>query len=154
MVGCPTPVNDKVVDIIRSCGIVYSRTTLSTNKFSLPEDYLRWHPTCHHNGGIMEKLEPFAKVYSPLPCFYVWGHAYEFPRDDNWQLIEDFAREVSTIEDAWFATNIEIYDYVRALDRLEFGIDGMVHNPSAISVWVTDDGKAVEIRGGETYFGV
>ena len=147
-------VNDKVVDIIRSCGIVYSRTTLSTNKFSLPEDYLRWHPTCHHNGGIMEKLEPFAKVYSPLPCFYVWGHAYEFPRDDNWQLIEDFAREVSTIEDAWFATNIEIYDYVRALDRLEFGIDGMVHNPSAISVWVTDDGKAVEIRGGETYFGV
>nr|MBQ4320590.1 polysaccharide deacetylase [Clostridia bacterium] len=97
-------------------------------------------------------LEPFAKIYSPLPCFYVWGHAYEFPKDDNWGMIEEFCREVSTIEDAWFATNIEIYDYVTALDRLEFSVDGKaVHNPSAVSVWVSDDSEAVEIVGGGTY---
>lgn len=146
-------VNDKVVDILGDCGIAYSRTTVATNKFTLPENYLRWHPTCHHDGGIMEKIEPFSRFYHPLPCFYVWGHACEFPRNNNWNLIEDFAREISGIEDAWFATNIEIYNYATALDRLVFGIDGMVHNPSAIPVWVSDDGIEVEIKPGETYIG-
>ena len=144
-------VNDKVVDIIRSCGIVYSRTTLSTNKFSLPEDYLRWHPTCHHNGGIMEKLEPFAKVYSPLPCFYVWCHSYEYPRDDTWGMIEEFCREASKIEDCWFATNIEIYNYVQALKAIEFTVDcKQAKNMSAISVWVSVNNEPVEIKPGET----
>jgi len=145
-------VSDEVTSVLKSCGIVYSRTTNATNAFNLPDDFLRWHPTCHHKGDIMAKIEPFVKRYAPLPIFYVWGHSYEFPRDNNWELIEEFCREISTVEDAWFATNIEIHDYVQALNRIECGIDcNMVHNPSAISVWLTVNGKAVEVKPGETY---
>ncbi len=145
-------VNDATIKVLDACGIVYSRTVNATNRFDLPTNFLRWDPTCHHNGGIMDKIEPFVKKYTPLPVFYVWGHAYEFPRDNNWELIEEFCAKVSTIEDAWFATNIEIYDYVQALERIYVSADRkMIHNPSAISVWLTVDGKAVEVRGGETY---
>jgi len=144
--------SDTVVDVLSACGIVYSRTTLATNNFALPTNWLTWHPTCHHNGDILNKLESFAAARSRLPLFYVWGHAYEFPRNNNWDMIEEFCKQVSTIEDAWFATNIEIYDYIQALNALQFSVDcKIVHNPSAISVWVSDGSTPVELKAGETY---
>jgi len=143
--------SDEVVSVLETCGIVYSRTTVATNNFKLPENFLLWHPTCHHNGDILGKLEGFAKARI-MPLFYIWGHAYEFPRNDNWDMIEEFCKEVTTMTDVWFATNIEIYDYLKARERLVFSADGnMVYNPSAIPVWVTDKGQAVEVKPGETY---
>lgn len=142
-----------VVGTLRSIGIEYSRTTHSTGSFGLPEDFLLWHPTCHHKGGIVEKLEEFDKLpRTNLSLFYVWGHSYEFANNDNWELIEDFCRRASKLEDVWFATNIEIVDYVNAVKALRFGVDcTTVYNPSAISVWINIGCKAVEIKAGERY---
>ena len=59
-------------------------------------------------------------------------------------------------EDIWYATNIEIYDYIEAYNRLQWSADmTMVHNPSAISVWIKkaphdEDSITVEIKPGET----
>ena len=53
------------------------------------------------------------------------------------------------IESVWYATNIEIYDYVQACKRLIFGIDGtVVENPSAIPVWIRSNQDVVEIPAG------
>lgn len=40
--------NDEVIQILRSCGIHYARTTVSTEDFALPHDWLRMPCTCHH----------------------------------------------------------------------------------------------------------
>ena len=40
--------NDDVVEAIKACGIVYARTIETTGKFSIPTDWLRLKPTCHH----------------------------------------------------------------------------------------------------------
>ena len=81
---------------------------------------------------------------------YVWGHSYEFDRNENWDLIERFCAEASGIEDCWYATNIEIYDYVMALRALEFSADrDMVYNPTATDVWIKVDGEACMIPAGK-----
>jgi hypothetical protein len=142
-----------VASLLRACGMEYSRTTVSTGGFNLPADFMMWHPTCHHNGGIIEKLDAFlaAGRFHPLPVLYVWGHSYEFPAQDNWQLIEDFCQKAGGRDDLWYATNIEITDYVNAVRALRFSADyDVVYNPSAVSVWISVDGEATEIGTGET----
>ena len=53
-------------------------------------------------------------------------------------------------EDIWYATNIEIIDYMQVLQNLKFSADSTaVYNPSAQSAWlVVDDRRIVEVPGG------
>ena len=141
--------NDDVVAVLSQLGMEYSRTTIATNNFNTPSDFLRWHPTCHHKGDILNKLEVFKTVRGNLPLFYVWGHSYEFPNDNNWDMIETFCEKASEMTDIWFATNIEIVDYLNAVKNLKVSVsETTVYNPAAISVWVTANGTPTEIIPG------
>ena len=83
--------------------------------------------------------------------FYVWGHSFEFVRNDNWEIIENFADKVSGKDDVWYATNIEIYDYIDAYNRLLFNIDTtLVTNPSALDIWFEKGGELICVKSGET----
>ena len=69
-------------------------------------------------------------------------------------MMEEFCDKfTATFEDTvWYATNIEIYDYVTALRALELSADRtMVLNNSAMSVWLEVDGTPVEIKPGLTH---
>jgi len=145
--------DDNVVNVFSSAGIEYSRTVDSTNRFSLPTDYMRWHPTCHHSHDIMQKLNDFENDNSTMPkLFYIWGHSYEFDRNDNWNIIEDFCAAAGNRGDEfWYATNIEIVDYLNALKALRFTANcDKVYNPSCIKCVISADDKAVVINPGET----
>lgn len=147
--------NDEVINALKACGIAYARTGNRTGFFTLPNDFLLWHPTCHHKDAP-EIAERFMQTYVPNPYFsglvlYIYGHSHEFDRDNNWELIEDVCRTVAHNDNIWYATNIEIYEYVTAARRLVTSADGkIVYNPSCISVWFSCDGKPYEIKPGET----
>ena len=129
--------SDSAVQILKDCGIAYARTTVATRDFKIPTDWLRLPVTCKHTDPrLMELAEEFITTEKRQPrLFYLWGHSYEFERDDNWNVIEEFAAYVSNHEDVWYATNIEIYDYVEAYRALQFSANGdRVHNPTALSV--------------------
>lgn len=146
--------NDKVVDVLEKCHIAYARTVESTFGFGFPENWLTLHPTCHH---CYENLEKLVKKFVETPSrhnnpemFYLWGHSYEFDDNDNWDIIEKFAQYAGGHDHIWYATNIEIYDYVKAYERLETSYDKtMIHNPSTIDVWVDIKGKVYCIKAGE-----
>ena len=148
--------SDKVVEVLEKCGIVYSRTVRSTEQFSFPENWLTLHPTCHHkNSRLMELADKFLNEqprYAHINnMFYLWGHSYEFDNDNNWNVIEEFAEKTGGKDDVWYATNIEIYDYVKAYENLQVSYDKkIIHNPSAIDVWVLDNNETFVIRAGET----
>ena len=73
------------------------------------------------------------------------------PRDDNWSLIENFAKYIGKKDDIWYATNGELYDYVKAFDNLEWSADGhFVYNPSLLTVCVSVRGRDYEILSGKT----
>ncbi len=152
-------VDDKVVEALKTCGISYSRTTVSTEAFAIPEDWLRMPATCHHkNPRLMELAKAFVeaendkkyKRNNPM-LFYLWGHSYEFNDDDNWEIIEEFAQYIGGREEIWYATNGEIYEYVQAFNRLQFSANGnLIHNPSAIDVYLYHRGKNVLVPAGKT----
>ena len=148
--------NDTVVEALKSCGIVYARTTVSTEKFSLPSDWLRLPATCHHkNPQLMTLAESFVtkKVRDNPILFYLWGHSYEFEADDNWNVIEEFAAYMSGRENVWYCTNIELYEYMEDYKRLVFSADGSkIYNPTCRTLYFTLNGKdALSIAAGE-YF--
>lgn len=150
--------SDEVIDALDKCGICYSRTVKSTENFRFPENWLMLHPTCHHNNkNLMELTKKFVeekpRYVADNWLFYLWGHSYEFDNNDNWEVIENFAKQVGGKEDIWYATNIEIYDYVKAYESLQTSVDKkMVHNPSAIDVWFYKGNTTYCVKGGETIF--
>lgn len=145
--------DDRVVAMLPMLGIEYARTTHNAG-FGIPQDWLRWPATCHHRDALaqMEKFNNIPARWG-LQLFYVWGHSYEFDRQNNWDLIETFCKEMGGHDDVWYATQIEVVDYMNAIKQLRCSADSsMVWNPSAMSVWVAADSEIVEIAPGETKY--
>ena len=166
-------ISQDVVDVVKNCGIAYARTTISTGNFLLPSDWLRMPATCHHaNPKLMELAHSFVEnggtkkpeLYKQSTWFCLWGHSYEFDIANNWNVIEEFARYIGKREDIWYATNIEIHDYVEAYQNLVFSMDGKrIYNPSCKELYfetntvinpkpLHDDSCLYCVKPGETIF--
>lgn len=153
--------NDEVVKILEMCGVAYARTTkakanesYAQHWFSFPKNWLTLDPTCHHNHPrLMEIAEQFVQEnrYRTPWMFYLWGHSYEFDNDNNWELIEKFAEFIGGRDDVWYATNIEIYDYVKAYESLQTNYEKTrVYNPSCQTVWFREKNQNYCVKPGET----
>ncbi len=132
--------DDSVKTLLRLAGYHGARTVRSTHAFAIPEDFLAWDPTCHHDDPeLMELITDFCEGkgfrFGPS-LFYLWGHAYEFDQKDHWEVIERFLKYVQSFQDRiWFATNGQIMAYVEAYRSLQYSADGhLIHNPSALAV--------------------
>ena len=87
--------------------------------------------------------------------FYIWGHSYEFDNNDgynSWEHIENLCEKLSGKDGVWYATNIEIYDYIEAYNRLVWSAEGRrVYNPTVIEVFFELNGKQmISVKPGET----
>ena len=154
-----------IKEYLTKLGISYARTTVVTDrgdKFNLPADWHLWNPTAHHNDKqIFEIIEEFlsydsanATVTRRTPMLlYIWGHSSEFDNQNNWERIEEIAQKVSGKENVWYATNIEIYEYVEAFNRLVFSVDEkIIFNPTVKTLWLDVDGKSVKIEPNQTIY--
>lgn len=143
----------EIINTLPSLGIRYSRTVTSTMSFAMPENFLEWNPTCHHNKNLLELGRQFTELYKKqyLYMMYVWGHSYEFTNDNNWNVIEDFCKLAGGRDDIWYATNIQIVDYMEAAKRLQYTADcSYVYNPSFSSVWICVNNDCfLELSGGQ-----
>lgn len=147
--------SDMTVDCLHDAGIAYCRTTAATRSFDVPKDWLRMPATCHHNDpALFELCEKFLDTPTRYPMarlFYLWGHSYEFDNNDNWNVIEAFCELMGHRENVYYATNIEIYDYVKAYESLHFSSEfKLVENPSAKDVWFELNGTTYKVEAGKT----
>ena len=144
----------EIIDMLPALGIRYGRIVGNTDDFKFPENFLEWKATCHHNHNLLELGQQFVDLHKKqyLYCMYVWGHSYEFDDKDNWDVMEDFCKLVANRDDIWYATNIEIVDYMDVVKAAQFSADGsFVHNPMAKSLWLCiNDRVFLEVKGGET----
>ena len=147
--------NELAEEILSACGIEYARTADSSNDFDIPQDFLEWHPTCHHDAPELLKLaEKFCNDDSLQPqLFCIWGRSYQFAQTDNWQVLEEFMKYVSDYrEKIWFATSIEIVDYVKAFRELRCSSDGRIlQNPTEMTLWFEMDREIHCIHGNEKF---
>lgn len=142
--------DDTAIGIMRSCGIVYSRTTRATNSFYMPKDFMEWHPTCHHRSAS-ELCEAFLKNdFIKGKLFYIWGHSFELRNTEDWEQYEELLKTLSGLDEVWYATNIEIYEYAMAQRALWISADEKTfYNPTAIDVWVNRNGEILHIPAGQ-----
>ena len=81
----------------------------------------------------------------------MWGHSFEFENRHNWDHLENLCQKLSGHDDVWYATNIEIYNYVNAYNSLIFSADEtIVYNPTHFTIWFDIDGKLYSIKPAET----
>lgn len=153
---------DAIKAYLRSIGIVYARTLGGdNNSFMLPTDWLEWMPTAKHTNPQLEEWarafvsiqeNSIALILHKYPrLFYLWGHSYEFDNDQNWDVLERFCDTIGGKEDTWYATNIEIYDYVRAYQSLIMSADGnIIYNPTDTDISLMIDNSTYTIPSGKT----
>ena len=151
----------RVKSYLEETDIAYARLAGGNNdNFELPEDWHNWIPTAHHdNPEIMNYIDKFVNLdLSEIYCacrtprvFYWWGHSSEFESKNNWEHLEEICQKLSGKDDVWYATNIEIYDYVKAYESLEYSADGtIIYNPTLYEIWFDVDGKLYSVKSGET----
>lgn len=141
--------SDKLICVLENCGIEYARTVESTGNFALPQDFLKWNPTCHHADArlfaLAEEFWDRQERYQGAKLFYVWGHSYEFDVNEDWERMERFLDLAAGREDVWYATNIEICDYVNAFRQLKYSAAGRyIYNPANQDIWIRLDAQSEE----------
>lgn len=152
---------DDIRRYLMDLGIVYARTLGEDNdSFGLPNDWYCWMPTAHHdNPKIFDYIREFTEidpnqeyVSARTPkLFYLWGHSHEFDRNGNWDRMTEICARLGGRADVWYATNMEIYEYVSAYDALIISADGKkIYNPTLIPVWFDSDGELYTVKPGET----
>ena len=90
-------------------------------------------------------------VPRPSRLFYIWGHSFEFDKNNNWELLDEFCSKLAGHDDIWYATNMEIYEYVNAYNSLVVSADSsMIYNPTLYEIWM-DIGTVIhKIAPGQT----
>lgn len=142
-------------------GISYGRSLGGDNSnFRIPEDWYNWMPTAHHdNPQLFEWIDKFIDfdikstwLTSQRPMLlYIWGHSQEFEKNNNWNRLSEICEKIANKNDVWYATNIEIYNYISAYRSLEFNVERTIcYNPTLYTVWFTANGKDYCIKPGET----
>lgn len=154
--------DNETKQIVKDCGIEYSRTCDDTYSFELPTDWITLNPTCHQKD---ERLLKLAKEFSDFSIeeggydwfrktpkwFLLWGHSTEYAIDDSWHLLEKLGEMLGNRQDVWYATTGEIYNYVRSFESLKFSVDNrFVENSSAIDVYLTINGQNYIATAGKT----
>lgn len=145
---------------LQDLDIAYARTLgKDNNSFLLPTDWYAWMPTVHHdNPNALQYAKEFIEMdidhlYDASRCaklYYLWGHSFEFEQNHNWDLLEALCECLAGHDDIWYATNIEIYDYITAYHSLVFSADStMVYNPTLYDIWFDLDKKVYMIKSGE-----
>lgn len=145
---------------LRALGIVYARSLGEDNdRFLLPEDWFNWMPTAYHfNKDLFAYIDKFLSLdldkgwpsgRDPR-LFYLWGHAYEFDTNNNWELLEKICKALGGHDDIWYATNIEIHDYIEAFRALHVSCDGRrLFNPTVRTLYFCENNKNYKIEPGE-----
>lgn len=160
--GCPVvgmsypcgSVNELTLKALEVCGVAYCRTTNADHRMHLPKEPLLWDPTCHHKDAmpLAERFMEMLESYWCGPLLYIWGHSHEFKTEEDWQYMERLVQMLAGDGRIWYATNIEICDYMTAQRLLRVSADEkMLTNPTATDVWVEKDKREiVHIPAGKT----
>lgn len=147
--------NDEIREILKLCGYSYARGGESSYNFSLPENRYCIKPTCRHKDPRLFELAERFVTEKPqdgdIYLFYLMGHSHEFDSEEKWDMMERFCEKVAKKADVWYATNIELFDYIDAYNALKATADKkIIYNPSVIDVWIEEKGKAHKIPAGQT----
>lgn len=147
-------------EIVSKCGFRYAETVKQTEKFDLPKDWFDWAPTAtNENLKLLELVEEFLSAneskyfwFNEPKLFCYREHGVLSYDEESLKRVRKLEERIGNKDDIWYATHGEIFEYVRAFERLEFSSDGtFVYNPNAIDVYIKYIGnKNIVVPSGKT----
>ncbi len=149
--------NSEVLEVLRELGFAYARTASPTHKLRLPGDPLAWNPSCHQSAAG-ELVDAFlARADTELALFFIYGHSWELDAEEpanGWAYMESLAQRLGGRSDIWYATAIEVADYIQAMCAVQSSLaDDSLHNPSGIDLWIRARAPVVRLSSGEAVKG-
>ena len=99
-IGCAYPggdnyLNNHVIDVIKNnTTLKYGRLTSNTLSFDLPEDFMRWKPTCSvYDGTMTDCLNRLISQEAESDLLlYVWDHPWNIEHYGKWTAFENFCK--------------------------------------------------------------
>jgi peptidoglycan/xylan/chitin deacetylase (PgdA/CDA1 family) len=150
--------NPAVIGVLRELGIAYARTARPTGDFRLPGEPLVWNPSCHHRAAGKLADAFFALPDTELALFFIYGHSWELDAGGpttGWGYMQSLAHRLGGRIDTWYATAIELADYVRAIRRVRPSLaDDRLYNPSDTDLWLRGEQSVVRLPAGGSIDGV
>jgi hypothetical protein len=161
--------DDLVVETISGLGIEYARTVADTYNFSMPKNFLIWHPSIHQFGKAFFKPNDTENDKKEIISFYnlvsdflkadtlallnVWGHSWENNGEGNrWVEMENFFKLVSKNKAIYYTTHIYLVDYINAYKNLKFSVDQtIIENHSAIDIYIKVENISYKIPAGSIF---
>ncbi len=139
-------------------GILYDRLTGRVTDFSIPDNFLRWVPSFHMafygTDEGKQAVADFFETDKELALLYIWGHSYEITDLDcagckkwngmrnRWQFTEEMCKAISNKDDVYYATNIEICEYLLAMKKAIVS-DTYIDNPTDTELYFSINGKVI-----------
>ena len=83
--------------ILEKTDVRFARCTTPTYAFTLPENFMRWRPSCSiSDGNVLELAEQFLHAdCTEDMLFYVWGHGYELDLFGTWDRFEQLVSKMA-----------------------------------------------------------
>ena len=99
--------DERVLDIVKRCGIKYARTIQNTNEFTPQSDLLQFKANCcFTNPNLHEIIDRFlASESNQKQVLYIWGHSYQLGVDMSWEDFENVCKKLTSAKDLVFETN-------------------------------------------------
>lgn len=143
--------SDLIADCARRCGFTYARMSDFFLSFDPWQDRYYWKSGVFHlQPELMDFVEAFLRTDQELALCQIVGHSYDLDAENLWDTTEDIFRRISRRKDIWRATNLEIVEYLMAMNKAELG-SGFVRNTSCRELWFMVSGNVICLRPGEIY---
>jgi len=143
----------RVIDIAQNLGIRYARTTNDTRSLeipgNIPDGLMQWDPTINDWDGETFADQLIDWDMERMSLLYMWGHSH-FLDNAGWNRLTTICQELGNRDDIWYAKNIEVADYLRAINNLVYS-GSTVYNPSSdISIWLKTENGLKELEPGQS----
>lgn len=129
----------KIEKAILQCGIKFCCLDTLSGSYKVPEDFIRWSPTCNLKEAV-ELYGYFVNSYKNSindPLLHIYGKTSEIKSEEDLRELELILKGLVKDNSIWFATNTEVYEYIMAQRRMITSTDEKsFYNPSNIDIWI------------------
>ncbi len=95
-----------IMDVVRSTGHVYARTTRNVACPFPPENAMAFHPSCHF---LARDLWSRYEDSKSCGVFYFWGHSSEIATETMWKAFEDLIARIAADPDSHWENLVDLF---------------------------------------------
>lgn len=99
--------DERVLKVLKHCGIKYARTIQNTTEFTPQSDLLQLKANCcFTNPALYDIIDNFLQSESDQKqVLYIWGHSYQLGVDMSWEEFEGMCQKLTSVKGLVFETN-------------------------------------------------